>query len=234
MGRQTSVSQSYSFSNSNVPQKPSRPPPVPQDATPKNIKFSAPKPSKPPSKPPPRRQTLNAHKRQRSGPLPPVKAINEVSQVTVSSPSASPPTKIAPTPPNVAKLKNVNKRPPKSPVPIPQTKKRAKTHSVPKTNHVTIKENKPSTTPPKIEQSNMKKPEGATHRKQGSRLNMLAGITSFKSGSLKHVDAETLQKQAAENPSNVSGLLASTLKNYRQFVMDDDDGSDDSDGSWDD
>ena len=229
--RQTSVSTSNS--NSSAPSKPSRPPPVPQDAMVKNKKFSAAKTSKPPNKPPPRRQTLNAHKRQRSGPLPPVKAINEVA---ASSPHSSPPTKIAPAPPNAAKLKSINKRPPKSPVPIPEPKKKQK--SPKKTEHVTIKEDLPSAQPPeppKVSESSntMTKPQGAKHRKEGSRMNMLASISSFKAGSLKHVDAETLRKQAAETPSNVSGLLADTLKNYRQFVMDDDD-SDDSDTDWDD
>merc|ERR1712048_1432994 len=119
---------------------------------------------------------------------------------------------------------------PKPKNPVPQPKKK----TVPKTQHVTISESKPETQPPLIpptppdpplaaKQQSMPKPEGPKHRKLGSRNNMLAGITAFKASSLKHVDADELQKKAEENPSGVSGLLASTLKNYRQFVMDDDD-----------
>ena len=62
---------------------------------------------------------------------------------------------------------------------------------------------------------------------------MLAGIRGFSKNTLKTVDSETLKKEAAKEPTNVTNLLQSTLKNYRQFVMDDDD-SDESDGDWDD
>jgi len=72
-----------------------------------------------------------------------------------------------------------------------------------------------------------------THKPQGSRANMLASIHSFKSSNLKTVSAEQLKKEAAAKPSNVNNLLQSTLANYRQFVMDDDD-SDQSDADWDD
>eukprot|EP01083_Nonionella_stella_P044098 118887_1 len=61
--------------------------------------------------------------------------------------------------------------------------------------------------------------------------NLLSGITSFKSGDLKHVDEKTLKEKAVSEPSNVTNLLQSTLANYRQFVMDDEDESD-SDEEW--
>eukprot|EP01083_Nonionella_stella_P176967 620681_1 len=70
-------------------------------------------------------------------------------------------------------------------------------------------------------------------RKKGVRMgsNLLSGIASFKSSNLKHVDEKTLKEKAVSEPSNVTNLLQSTLANYRQFVMDDDDESD-SDDEW--
>jgi len=102
--------------------------------------------------------------------------------------------------------------------------------SPPKNNKKPLKPvpSKPPSKPPST--ASISKPK---HRKQDSRMNMLGAIQSFKAKNLKHVSAETLAKEAAEKPSNVQSLLQSTLKNYRQFVMDDDD-SDDSDGDWDD
>ena len=112
---------------------------------------------------------------------------------------------------------------PKGPPPQPTLKEDTITNDIPKP---------PKATPHPISASagSAKKP---THKKRDSRMNMLASIQNFKGSKLKHVDAETLKKEAAAKPSNVNSLLQSTLKNYRQFVMDDDD-SDDSDGGWDD
>ena len=62
---------------------------------------------------------------------------------------------------------------------------------------------------------------------------MMAGIRGFSAKNLKSVNTAQLEKEPVAEPQNVTNLLQTTLKNYRQFVMDDD-SSDDSDEEWDD
>eukprot|EP01084_Bolivina_argentea_P267989 455070_1 len=207
-------------------------------------------PSKPPSKPPPRRGTLNAHRRQRSGPLPPGKHATDAKAPPNAPPKPSrsapgtpdaPPPKKAPSqfpktlphkPPKRKGQSPMSRRnkspPPKTPPPHPtikesvETKQILKPHNVVK-NKQNIKEKKSKHVPLKKTDSGKRAPL----KKQDSRNKMLAGIQGFqKTKSLKHVDHDTLKKEARANPSNVTNLLQSTLKNYRQFVMDDDDSDD--------
>jgi len=209
--------QSNSNSATPKPAKPARPSRSMSGSP--NIK-PPPRPSGPPSRPPPRRATLNSHRRQQSGTGLPSKP-----------PSKPPPTKTnrdtSPSP------KNRTSAPPKK-APTSSSKINNKFKNAPPP-QPTLKETEITNNTPSIPSKgggvNSKKP---THKKNNSRASMLAGIQAFsKTKSLRHVDAETLQKEAAAKPQNVTSLLQSTLKNYRQFVMDDDD-SDDSDGGWDD
>lgn len=62
----------------------------------------------------------------------------------------------------------------------------------------------------------------------------MAGIAGFSANKLKKVDLTQLEPpKSMEKAQDVNTLLQDTLKNYRQFVMDDDD-SDESDEDWDD
>eukprot|EP00486_Rosalina_sp_Unknown_P012667 CAMPEP_0201592182 /NCGR_PEP_ID=MMETSP0190_2-20130828/190142_1 /ASSEMBLY_ACC=CAM_ASM_000263 /TAXON_ID=37353 /ORGANISM="Rosalina sp." /LENGTH=310 /DNA_ID=CAMNT_0048050821 /DNA_START=1131 /DNA_END=2064 /DNA_ORIENTATION=- len=208
----------------------SKSPAPPTRAPPTRASISGkppPKPTKPPSKPPPRRSTLNSHRRQASGPPRTPKKTTSIDAPSMSTANSGPP-------------KGPPKKPPSSKVPsfAPPKKSQSANKPPPFAPSMAIKEDKVTTNTPKPS-SAVPKPSAATnkrkpgHKKNDSRMSMLASIQNFKGNKLKHVDAETLKKEAAAKPSTVNNLLQATLKNYRQFVMDDDD-SDDSDGGWDD
>jgi len=95
-----------------------------------------------------------------------------------------------------------------------------------KDNLETVKEENDSK---KNEEENTSK-EMVLEKKKSNRMNLMSGITGFnKQKTLKRIDTETLQKA---EPETVNNLLQSTLKNYRQFVMDDDSESDQSENDW--
>lgn len=214
--------------------------------------------SKPPNKPPPRRAQLGAHRRQKSGPPPlrhklPERAL-DLSE-TKSTPSASPLKVTARSLPiysmeaeeatnrlNSASVHGLHGPPPK----FPKTQRR----TVPSIVINTLSPNSGGLPPPQSEeevvplpstviQKTVSMPVGGPRLEvkgsgSSNRVSMLAGIRGFSAKNLKSVSTEQLQKEEAKRePQNVTNLLQTTLKNYRQFVMDDDD-SDDSDEEWDD
>merc|ERR1719189_2525250 len=92
-----------------------------------------------------------------------------------------------------------------------------------------------SPSPPKVEKKSSATSVMITKANtMPTRNALMAGIAGFSANKLKKVDTSQLQEpKTMEKAQDVNTLLQDTLKNYRQFVMDDDD-SDDSDEEWDD